>query len=208
MKSKYDPDKHHRRSIRLEGYDYTAYGAYFVTICAHRGQCAFGDVIDFEMHPNQLGQVIDHQWLQTGKLRRSHVRLDEFQAMPNHFHAIIWIVDEDRDRQEGHSAAGDQGMMHQAPTREFGKPQARSLGTVVGGFKAAVTRMAKDLVSEVTLPIWQRNFYDHIIRNEEALNRIRAYIRNNPAQWAEDKLHPDAAPNQFNQMWKNPPAGK
>ncbi|MCO5196109.1 MAG: hypothetical protein M9930_22855 [Anaerolineae bacterium] len=185
MQSKYDPHKHRRQSMRLAGYDYTGYGAYFVTICAYRGQCIFGKVEEHAMLPNDLGRIVTEEWRATGVRRQSHVRLDAFQLMPNHFHAIIWIIG------NAHSESG--------ASRIFSQPQSQSLSTIIGSFKAAVTRAAND----VARPIWQRNYYDHIIRNDTALARIRTYIDNNPAQWAVDKLYPDATPNPFNRLWRD-----
>ena len=92
----YDPNKHHRRSIRLEGYDYGSAGAYFITICAYKNRCIFGEVVDGVMHRNRLGDIVHPEWLAMIR-RRPYVKGDAFVVMPNHFHAILWIVDDERE---------------------------------------------------------------------------------------------------------------
>lgn len=168
--------RYHRRSIRLRDYDYTQNGAYFVTTCAHERRCIFGQVVNDAMALNAWGQIVTEEWEQTAILRPT-IELDAFVVMPNHVHGILVIVDDGR------------GMMHHAPTkREFSKPIANSLSTIMGTFKAAVTRHINRLPNPPNHPIWQRNYYEHIIRSEQSLNTIRAYVTGNPAQWAEDSL--------------------
>jgi len=167
----------HRRSIRLCDYDYTQSGAYFVTICTYERRCLFGQIIDGNMVSNEWGAIVQEEWEQTAILR-PNVELDTFVVMPNHIHGVIVITDDGR------------GTMHCAPTyrREFSKPVANSLSTIIGTFKAAVTRRINRLPDMPDHPIWQRNYYEHVIRDERSLNRIRAYVVNNPATWAKDSL--------------------
>ena len=180
--------RHQRRSIRLKDYDYRQNGAYFVTICTHQRLCLFGEVRDSEMILNSYGEIVSQQWEQTGALR-DYVVLDTFVVMPNHVHGIIWIV----DNNDTNVDVNRRGLMHQTPPttpqREFSKPIAKSLSSIVGAFKAAVTRHINRLPESPDHPIWQRNFYEHIIRNEPDLNRIRDYIQNNPVQWEADSLY-------------------
>ncbi len=172
----YDPDKHHRRSIRLQGYDYTQEGMYFVTISAHQRKCVFGDVIDSEMHLNGCGQIVQDEWIHTGA--RSNVELDIFVVMPNHTHGIIILT------------AGDATQQDTPPQkREFGKPIAGSLGTIVNAFKSAVTRRINLLRDTPGAPVWQRNYHEHIIRDEKTYRYIFNYVLNNPALWEEDRLY-------------------
>ncbi len=182
---RYDPERHHRRSIRLRGYDYTRPGAYFVTICTRKRVCLFGDVVDGEMRLNALGDVVRDEWFRTAELR-PYVRLDEreFVVMPNHIHGIIWIVGDDT---VGDDTVGAQRRC--APTR---KPNVTpgSLGAIVRSFKSAVTKRINALRGTPGAPLWQRNYYEHIIRNEEALQRIREYIANNPLRWGQDLENP------------------
>jgi REP element-mobilizing transposase RayT len=184
---------YNRRSIRLKDYDYTQAGAYFVTICAYQRRCVFGSVENGLMRPNTCGQIVQYEWEQTAVVR-PHVELDAFVVMPNHIHGIIVITDHV-------DIAGDgRGMMHHAPTihiadqppqRKFSKPIANSLSSIVGTFKAAVTRRINTLPGAPDHPIWQRNYHEHIIRNQHALDHIRAYVAANPSQWAADSLFID-----------------
>ena len=176
----YDLSKHHRRSIRLKKYDYGQPGAYFVTICTHRHLCLFGDVIDGTMCLNGYGYLVEEEWVQTEAIR-PNVIMDVFQVMPNHVHGIIGIVDPERGR----------GMARHAPTaRQFGKPIQNSLPTMVGSFKSAVTKRINRRRGTPGALLWQRGYYEHIIRNERALDYIRQYIVENPLRWHFDKNFP------------------
>lgn len=187
----------HRRSIRLRDYDYTQCGAYFVTICAHERHGIFGRVIDGEMICNEWGHIVHEEWNQTAILR-PYVELDAFVVMPNHVHGIILI---DGGYTVGAQYIGGQRIGAQyigaqciAPLhpKRGATPQnvaPTSLGAIVRGFKSAVTRRINRLPNAPEHPIWQRNYYEHIIRDEESLNRIRTYITNNPASWNDDRLY-------------------
>jgi putative transposase len=170
---------HNRRSIRLKDYDYTQEGAYFVTICAYQRACVFGKIANDEVILTEIGRVVQEEWEQTAVLR-PYIALDMFVVMPNHFHGIIVIAEE---------ISGDKkGTIHRAPTpRQFGIPIARSLSTIVGTYKAAVTRRVNK--GHSANPLWQRNYHEHIIRNETDLDRLRAYIETNPARWQADSLY-------------------
>ena len=177
----YDPEKHHRRSIRLKGYDYAQPGAYFVTICTQHRACLFGAVVDGEMRLNELGRIVRDEWLKTAKLR-PRVVLDEFVVMPNHVHGIIMVVDDD----------GGRGTLQRAPTIErFGKSTSDSIPTIVRLFKSATTRRINQHRGTPGTLVWQRNYYEHIIRNEQTLNRIRRYIVENPLRWHLDRENPN-----------------
>jgi putative transposase len=172
-----------RRSIRLPDYDYTADGAYFLTICTYEKACVFGEIVRGAMIPNEWGKIVREEWEKTAILRE-YIELDVFVVMPNHFHGILVIKD-----------MANQGMMHHAPTknaslsRQFSKPQAESLASIVGTFKAAVTRRI-NLMRDDRISIWQRNYYEHIIRDPQRYEFIHAYIETNPQRWAEDSLYP------------------
>lgn len=186
-----NPANHRRRSIRLKDYDYTQNGAYFVSVCTHRRACLFGEIHDGDMVLNSYGMIVQEQWEQTG-IVRDNVELDAFVIMPNHVHGIILIVDNNDTHENRDGDLMRRGLMHQTPTmtkREFSKPIAHSLSTIIGAFKAAVTRHINRLPDSPDHPIWQRNFYEHIIRNEADLNRIREYIIYNPARWETDTLY-------------------
>jgi len=167
---------HHRRSIRLRGYDYSQAGAYFITICTHEQICLFGEIINGEMRLNDAGQIVHDEWLRTADIR-PNVELDAFVVMPNHFHGIVFLSDESR--------RGDRPV---APT-PMG-PTPHSIGAIMAGFKSAATKRINELRGTPGAPLWQRNNYEHIIRDDESLNSIREYITNNPLQWEMDRENP------------------
>ena len=187
MTSWYDPLRHHRRSIRLKGYDYTRPGAYFVTICTHDRICLFGDVVNGRMELNEYGQIVREEWFRSAEIRREiELYPDEFVVMPNHLHGIVWIV-----------PVGAMGPSPQPERPESTRPHGpapRSLASFVGGFKSAVTRQINLRRGTPGARVWQRNYYEHIIRNGRALNAIRRYIRYNPLRWEMDQNHPGRGP--------------
>jgi REP element-mobilizing transposase RayT len=190
---KYEPDKHHRCSIRLKGYDYSEAGAYFVTICIKGRECLFGEVVDGEMRLNDAGQMIRDVWDGLSD-RYSGIETDEFVVMPNHVHGIIVIV--------GAPLVGaleNRAGTRPAPTRETKTVQsyrpAPTLGDIVGTFKSITThRYAGCIRQKNWTPFydrfWQRNYYEHIIRGEGEMNRVREYIIENPTKWADDEDNP------------------
>jgi len=173
-----DFEKHHRRSIRLQGYDYGQAGMYFITVCVGGRECLFGKVVQGKMILHQVGQIVEEEWLKTPVLRPLVV-LDEFVVMPNHFHAILLIVTAGR------------GTARRAPTTErFGKPVSGSLPTIVRSFKSATTTRINGLRGTPGVPLWQRGYYEHVIRNEDELQHIREYILTNPLRWELDRENP------------------
>ncbi|MEH2061638.1 MAG: transposase [Nostoc sp.] len=173
---KYNPDKHHRRSIRLKDYDYTQAGMYFITICIWQRECLLGTLggagsqrlsnindeinepapTDIEL--SRYGQVVQYNWnILANKF--SNVQLDEFVIMPNHIHGIIQL------------------------TASGGKP----LSEIIRSFKTSSARRINQLRDSKSIAVWQRNYYEHIIRNEEVLQKIRTYIFNNPLSWEQDQ---------------------
>ncbi len=156
-----EPNKHfHRTSIRLMGYDYSAPGAYFVTLCAYRRQCMFGEIKDKKIILNEFGTIVWQEWIKSAEIR-SEITLDECVVMPNHIHGIVFI---------NHT----------------------SVGAFVAGFKSIVTKRINELRQLSGNPVWQRNYYERVIRDEQELNRWREYIIHNPANWARDQENPDA----------------
>ena len=176
----YDPKKHHRRSIRLPHYDYSQAGYYFVTICCHQRECLFGEIVDGAMQLNQYGKTVaeSYQWLAQ---RYPYLVLDEWIVMPNHFHAIMVLTNPPR-----------RGSSRTALTSDIAPTVKRkSLGRLIGAFKTVSTKQINIIRNTSGSKAWQRNYYEHIIRNEKALNNIRQYIINNPLSWQKDQLHPD-----------------
>jgi putative transposase len=288
----YDPEKHHRRSIRLKGYDYTQPGAYFITICTQGRECLFGEIIDGEMHLNEAGQIVVQTW-QDLPNHISNVQLDAFVVMPNHVHGIIIITDRaggigagfkparttmgpgsaggaGSTAGPGSAGAGSVGAgsvgsgsvgsgsvgagSEPAPTTIGPGPTAGpgsvagsgpttgpgSVAVVVGSgsvgsgsvgagsepaptrsshglpeivrqFKTFSARRINELRGTPGTPVWQRNYYEHIIRDEFSLSRIRQYIAENPARWDADQENPQRphraprnSPPPSASQWENP----
>lgn len=180
----YSPERHHRRSIRLRGYDYTQLGAYFVTICTHNRQCLFGEVVDGEMVLNKWGEIVLTEWFRSAEIRAEiELRANEFMVMPNHIHGIVWIVSNDDVGMRGHVGAHGRAPLHRPP---------RSLGAFIAGFKSAVTKRINKNRGMPGVPVWQCNYWEHVVRNERALNAIRHYIIENPLHWHLDRNNPNA----------------
>jgi len=190
---KYNPEIHHRRSIRLKGYDYTQPGAYFVTFCTYQRDEIFGSVINGEMKLSALGEIVRTEWLRSAEIRKEiQIFDDEFIIMPNHLHGINWIVNVGADGVRPDSGAQpNNGRMPSAPTQNQDAHRAslrrvpRSLGSFIAGFKASVTSRARRELNMTG--IWQRNYYEHVIRNDRELHNIRWYIINNPLNWQLDR---------------------
>jgi REP element-mobilizing transposase RayT len=174
-----------RRSIRLRGYDYSRAGAYFVTICTLNRECLFGNIENGEMRLNTTGKIVQRCWDEI-PFHFSEVELDEFVVMPNHIHGIAVIVD---GRGTACRAPTSRAHTCRAPAVEqFGQPVSGSIPTIVRSFKSAATRRINQLRNTPGENLWQRNYWEHIVRNEQELHRIRKYIQNNPAQWELDRL--------------------
>jgi putative transposase len=172
------PHSSHRRSIRLPEYDYSQSNSYFVTICAAERRCLFGMIRKGEARLSAAGQIVAEEWLRTAQVRL-YVALDVFVIMPNHFHGILAIEKE------------YEGTARRAPTgQQFGRPIGSSLPSIIGAFKSAVARRINIGLGTPGAPVWQRNYYEHVIRDESALSRIREYIINNSRRWELDRENP------------------
>jgi len=182
----YDPEKHHRHTVRLPEYDYRQAGAYFITLCAYQRESLFGEIVDDEMHLNECGYIVTDEWIATAMIRPG-VLLDEFIVMPNHFHAIVFLPTmadaNDNDIVGAHSRAPSAEGTNLSRT-------PKSLGALVAGFKSTVTKQINALRMTPRISVWQRNYYEHIVRDENALQRICEYIASNPVTWATDDEHP------------------
>lgn len=189
----YDPAKHHRRSIRLKDYDYSQAGAYFVTICAQDRAHLFGTVVDGDMRLNDAGRVVEQCWRDI-PVHFPQVELDAFVIMPNHVHGIVVIT------------VGAENLpplppenLPPPPAQQSQKSFSPTLGSVVRGFKIGVTLWFRANTAVST--IWQRNFYEHIIRNERSRDHIREYIANNPARWSFDRENPESTEPESENAW-------
>jgi putative transposase len=212
---KYNPEIHHRRSIRLRGYDYSQNGLYFITIITKDRQNIFGSITDGRMQLNPQGQIAHTEWQQTAQIR-PEIRLHEHIIMPNHMHGIIEIAINVRAHRmrpiDGHkdplesidfNEFGDllgiqRGRMRCAPTlgdlgdlgdlENQGVRRVSTLGDILRGYKSSVTKQINQLRDMPGMAVWQRNYYEHIIRNEKAYCNISHYIKNNPRKWQRDQL--------------------
>jgi putative transposase len=167
IKMKYDPQKHHRRSIRLKGYDYSQPGGYFVTIVTKSRDLLFGEVVTGKMILNDAGKMIQCLWRELLN-RFINIELYEFSVMPNHFHGILMITEK----------------------------MNNTLGDIIGAFESITTDeyilgVKNNGWHRFDKKLWQRNYWEHIIRDENELNRIREYIINNPMQWETDHENPN-----------------
>lgn len=170
-----------RKPIRLKNYDYSEPGYYFVTVCVKDRECCFGEIVNGEMALNKCGKIVDQQW-QWLKQNFPYVDLDTFVIMPNHFHGILIINDV--------GTGLDPSLQKILP-----------LSNIIGAFK---TTSSKKIHAAGFLDFsWQRSFYDHVIRKDESLDKIRKYILNNPRQWDLDKENPK---NQLDKSGYRPPA--
>ena len=183
----YDPAKHHRRSLRLPHHDYASAGAYFITACVYQQRCLLGDIVDGVMRLDDFGEIAQNCW-QSIPDHFAHVQLDAFVVMPNHVHGILFITHSDRRNTVSLCSGSIPSPLQH---RKFGEAIPGSLPTIVGAYKSAVTKRINAARNMRGVSIWQRNYYEHIIRNDTALNRIRQYIQANPASWQTDQLHPN-----------------
>ncbi len=165
---------HHRRSIRLQNYDYTQAGAYFITLCTYKRQCILGEVVADKVQLTHAGEVARECWDAIPD-HFPQVELDAYVIMPNHSHSILVIT---------------VGATHASPLLSPRGPHPQSVGAIIGSFKSAVTKQLNLLHHTPGRTVWQRNYYEHIIRDKNDLDHIRRYIADNPAQWAEDENHP------------------
>ena len=198
----YNPDIHHRRSIRLQGYDYAQKGMYFITLCVQERECIFGTIFENRMFLNEIGQIVADEWVNTMNIR-DNVIIHDFIVMPNHIHGIVEITYNKND---------------ECLIGEFVSP-TKSIGAIVRGFKISTTKRIKNFITPVGangnspngnspngnspngnyplqewiinhLPhIWQRNYYEHIIRDYNDHERIANYINANPSHWEEDMFN-------------------
>jgi putative transposase len=195
---RFHPERHHRRSIRLKGYDYRQAGAYFVTICTQDRAFLFGQVVHDEMQLNDAGKMVYDVWNDLPAFYPG-VQTDAFIVMPNHIHGIIILVGADPRVCPAQPSVGVGPRACPGQPQELGQPQgvAPTLGLpdVVHRFKTMTTKRYADGVKRLGWEpfrgrLWQRNYYEHIIRNEESLNRIREYVLTNPMRWALDRENP------------------
>ena len=171
--------KHHRRSIRLESYDYSQAGAYFVTICTQNRRCLFGDIADGIMVLNATGRMVE-KWLHELPKKFNGIKLDEYLIMPNHIHAIIVIE--------------NVGAIHELPLPPNNPMHRRRMliPKIIGYIKMNSAKLINQSRNTPGTRVWQRNYYEHVIRNEADMTEVREYILNNPTRWDEDDYNPQS----------------
>jgi putative transposase len=200
----YDPRVHHRRSIRLRGYDYAGGGAYFITICTQAKKCLFGEIIEGEMALNDVGRLVWQIWNELPQ-RFGQLVLNAVQIMPNHLHGILVLPGPGLE--PGLASATGAPVVQPSPTNNVGVGLAlpkgtasgspisgrTSMGDAVGAFKSICTIAVSRLMSHPGARLLQENFYEHIIRDVGELEMIRDYIVHNPQRWWEDPENPAVA---------------
>jgi putative transposase len=190
----FNPEIHHRQSIRLKDYDYSQAGAYFVTVCTQKRICLFGETENGQMRLNDAGHMVQKIWNELPE-KYPGIETDEFIVMPNHIHGII-LINNCRGEVASPvpSVTPDPNKPNTLETGEGGEtPPLRkiTLGQVVAYFKYQSTKQINTIRNTPGGPLWQRNYYEHIIRNEPELHNIREYIRYNPLKWDEDEENPN-----------------
>ncbi len=176
-----DPGSHRRRrSVRLSEYDYTQAGMYFITVVAHGRQCVFGDLVGGEIRLSEAGRIVRDCWTAIPD-HCSGCAVTSFVVMPNHVHGVLTLPDND-------GSAAQSSITHTERPRG---PVHRSVGAIVGSFKSAATRLINRRCGTPGAVVWQRNYYEHVIRSDASLQRIEDYILSNPLFWAEDPENPD-----------------
>ncbi len=194
----------HRRSLRLKGYDYAEDGAYFITICVQGRARLFGEIEQEKMRLNDAGRMIERWWLEVGR-KFHNIKIDKYVIMPNHFHGIIIIVDHDQSIPDATAPGtmvgadlcvcpktrGSPGAPIGAPQPPHQQPPTQKTN-IAPWFKIMTTNEYIREVKRQGWPpfcarLWQRNYYEHIIRDESSLRRIQKYIQDNPARWAFDR---------------------
>jgi putative transposase len=169
-------------TTRLTGWDYSGSGVYFITICTKNKRCLFGSIENREMMLNDIGVIVQNEWLQTPSIRPDmNLELEEFTVMPNHFHGIIVI-----GANEYNCVNKDTSQAAETTNDRHIGPQSKNMASIIRGFKSAVTAKSRKINPAFA---WQERYHDHIIRNEESHLKIRHYIQNNAANWLHDKFY-------------------
>ena len=174
-----------RKSMRLPHFDYSADGAYFVTICVDGHRCLLGEVVGDRVVLTPLGDAVAECWQAVGG-HFGGVELGPFVVMPNHVHGIVWIA-----RESGGEANKGLALTNVLSSSDGGVVGAPTLGQIIGWFKYESTKRINAVRGTPGMRFWQRNYYDHIVRTEEGLYRIAEYIEGNPSSWRRDEMNPD-----------------
>jgi REP element-mobilizing transposase RayT len=178
----YDPARHHRRSIRLAGYDYASPGAYFITLCTQDRVHLFGEVVDGVVQLSPYGRVAATYWEHIPQ-HFPHVALGAWVIMPNHMHGLL-IITGDEERAEAAPTRPEDGEV----SPQFRAPESGSLGAIIGNYKSITTRRINLMRHTPGTRVWLRNYWESTLRSEEAVACVTRYITNNPARWSQDRF--------------------
>ena len=199
--NKYNPNIHHRRTIRLKEYDYSQAGLYFITICTHNRAYLFGEIKNGEMILNDMGKIANQCWLEIPNHFPNTI-LHEYIIMPNHIHGIVQLVGAKNFSPEityptpeityptpeiTHPTPENSCNTNVAKKNSPLRSPSKTIGSVVRGFKIGVTKWIRQNTNIYN--VWQRNYYEHIIRNDQSYQTILDYIVNNPKKWNDDKFY-------------------
>ena len=188
-----------RKSIRLANYNDTQAGAYFVTICPHKRKPLFGHITGGAMHLSTHGRIVEDCWKAIPR-HYPNAELDYFVVMPNHVHGILLLLNSSAGTAcRAPTTANDNGP---ASPRRFGGALAGALASVIGSFKSAATRQVRQSSRTRGEPLWQRGYWEHIIRDERELAEVRRYIAENPLRWSFDRENPEAAEPEDDVPWE------
>jgi putative transposase len=187
-------NKYTIKSARLEGFNYSQNGMYFVTICTKDREHFFGEIKNGEMILNEIGKIVREEWLQT-PIIRPNVNLDKWVIMPNHLHMILEICNMFVPGRDALQCVSTGNAEYK---NRFG-PQINNLSSIIRGFKGVVTKRVHMCGYDDFR--WQSRFYDHIIRNDESLQKIREYIQINPKMWERDRNLPDGGADNVRNLW-------
>jgi putative transposase len=195
----YNHEIHKRHSIRLENYDYTENSAYFVTICTYRGECLLGEIVDREMIKNSLGFIAEEE-LKISADKRPNFKLDIYTIMPNHIHFIVFIetdvgamrciAQKNKSQPVGAMRCIARGQSTGLPLQKRRGSAPGSVNEFVGNYKSFTSKRINQINNSPSSTIWQRNYYEHIIRDKKELLKIRQYIHYNSINWDKDENNP------------------
>ena len=183
---------YHRRSLRLKKYDYSQPGAYFITICTQGHECLLGEIKDSQMLVNSAGNIVQQCWHDLPN-HYPGLELDSFGIMPNHLHGILVLG---KERTDFNLRAG----FKPAPTK-IRAPKVHGIPEIVRGFKTFSARRINRICQTTGVKFWQRSYYEHVVRSEKELDRIRQYIIYNPLSWSLDRENPEGKGHDKTEDW-------
>ncbi len=191
-----------RKSLRLRSYDYSREGGYFITVTAAKGEGLFGEIKEDLVILNRFGKIVESCWMAIPE-HFENVILDEFILMPNHLHGIFFLSS---NRPVTRKFSEEKGEYDLKRKSESGAVSG-SIGAIIGSFKSASAKQINAYRASPGSPVWQRNYYDHVIRSDESLNKIREYIRANPTRWAMKAAHPEMRQPKNKGLFEGDPVG-